>query len=199
MHFFFDAKSVDAKDLRSLRKFYRTILYQLLSEVMNHHPRIKDTCFKQAEKMIHEKSFDGDPYAKALKEILSLTGPAYLVVDALDECRDADNEALKSWFSDLQALPALRVVITSRPVQRVNVLSQGSSDTRLKLDIDARAHNLDADIARYIEQRTKNDAAFPREMPKTVKKLKKKASVRDAFGPEQRLVSALRALTLDRE
>lgn len=68
-------------DLRSLGKFYQTTLHQLLLGVKKYHPRIKDKCFGKVESTLYEKGFDGNPYAKALKEVLSLTGPTYLVVE----------------------------------------------------------------------------------------------------------------------
>lgn len=176
MYFFFDAKNEDAKDLRSLRKFYQTILHQLLEGIRKSRPKMKAQCFKLVRKKILQEGPGETAYVEALRELLHRASPSVLVVDALDECRDSDPATLKEWLVKITEFPNLKIVITSRSLQGIKKLSD--NPLYINLQLSGVVDKLDADIERFILDRIKREGSmFPGEMPRVVEKLKSRSSV----------------------
>lgn len=175
MKFFFDAKNEDFRDLRSLEKFYQTILYQLLEGIRKTLPKLKATLFKSVQKTVQREGPGKRSYFKALQVVLGQTEQSVLIVDALDECTDTEIDALKEWLEEIRGLPNLCILITSRPLRDITNLYGSSQSIQLN---DMRT-KLDKDIERFIIDRiNKADSMFPREMPKVLEKLKDRSSVR---------------------
>ncbi|GAW25508.1 hypothetical protein SAMD00023353_0800250 [Rosellinia necatrix] len=85
MYFFFDAKNKDANELCSLNKIYQTILHQLLQGIRKTRPKLKAECFNLVRKIIYKEGPGETAYVDALREVLDLVQPSFLVIDALDE------------------------------------------------------------------------------------------------------------------
>lgn len=178
MKFFFDAKNEDFRDLRSLEKFYQTILHQLLTGIKKTFPKLKASSFKSVQKAIQREGPGKMSYFKALQVVLGQTEQSFLVVDALDECKDTDTDALKEWLEEIRRLPNLCILITSRPSRELKTL-YGSSPC---IQLSDMISKLDKDIERFIIDRINNaDSMFPREMPKVLEKLKHRSSVRQPY------------------
>lgn len=176
MYFFFDAKNEDAKDLRSLRKFYQTILHQLLERIRKSRPKLKAQCFKLVRKKMLKEGPGETAYVEALRELLYLASPSFLVVDALDECKDEDPRTIKEWLATIGEFPNLKTVITSRSLGAIRKLS--ANPLYIHLQLSGVVDKLDADIEKFILDRIKREGAtFPAEMPRVVDKLKSRSSV----------------------
>ncbi len=177
MYFFFDAKNADAKDFRSLEKFYQTVLHQLLESIRMTQPELKALCFQQVEDVIRREGPGKKWYCKALHDLLiRVSKPSYLVIDALDECADEDVESLREWLVNIKALPNLQVLITSRALQSTKHLYDNTLCIRLQLSKATR--KLDEDIEKYILSRIeKEGSGFPAQAPNLVKQLTERSSV----------------------
>ncbi|KAK6448633.1 hypothetical protein FP744_10004883 [Trichoderma asperellum] len=173
LKFFFDAKSEDFRDLRSLEKFYQTILYQLLAGIRKTFPKLKASSFKSVQQAVQREGPGKMSYFTALQVVLGQTEQSFLVVDALDECTDTDTDALKEWLEEIRGLPNLRILITSRPLREIKKLCDGSP----RIQLNDMIIKLDKDIERFIIDRiNKADSMFPREMPRVLEKLKDRSS-----------------------
>ncbi|KUI70689.1 Serine/threonine-protein phosphatase 6 regulatory ankyrin repeat subunit B [Cytospora mali] len=175
IYFFFDAKNEDAKDLCSLKRFYQTVLHQLLEGIRRTRPEKKAQYFRIArQKILREGPGEGS-YISALQEVLSISEPSYLVVDALDECKDEEASTLKKWLAKIQAFPNLQIVITGRPTQKLRPVYDDS--LCIQLQLSTVVGKLDKDIERYILSRIQNeDSVFPAEMSRVVDILKSRSS-----------------------
>lgn len=176
MYFFFDATNEDARDLCSLNKFYQTILHQLLENIRQTRPKKKAYCFKATRQQIRREGRNENAYIKALQEVLSiLAEQIYLVVDALDECREGVN-ALREWLEKIKEFPNLQIVITSRSTLDTGLLWNDALYIRLQLS--NVVSKLDKDIEKFILSRIQQeDSTFPAHIPRVVEKLKEHSSV----------------------
>ncbi|KAL6696427.1 ankyrin repeat-containing domain protein [Trichoderma pleuroticola] len=173
MCFFFDAKNKDSKELRSLKKFYQTILHQLLQGIKLSRPEVKADCFATAEKIILREGMRKTAYIEALRQVLSQAGRSFLVIDAVDECADEEIDAVQEWLNEIRRFPNLHIVITSRPRQDAENLYDNSPCILLN-DVVTQ---LNKDIEKFILSRiNKPGALFPERMPKVVEKLKARSS-----------------------
>ncbi|KIX08083.1 uncharacterized protein Z518_02738 [Rhinocladiella mackenziei CBS 650.93] len=159
MHFFFDSKSAEVKGLWSLRVFYQTILHQLLLQLID---RNRDTSEKLKAECLeivrYEETRLGDLKGArskvAMRQILAKVGPTFLVVDALDECPDSDPDVLRDWLGELNGLPHLRTVITSRPEQRIRDAAE--IGLHINLELNSLVHKSNEDIRLFIRTRLQN-------------------------------------------
>ncbi|KAL7809400.1 ankyrin repeat-containing domain protein [Trichoderma aethiopicum] len=173
MSFFFDAKNKDFRDLRSLNKFYQTILHQLLQGVRRDRPNLKAECFSAAERIILREGPGETAYIEALRSVLAQAGRSFLVIDAIDECTETDIDTIQDCLNEMAQLPGLRVVITSRPRQDIETL-YGESPCIL---LNELVNHLNKDIERFIHYRiTKPNTTFPMKMPRVVEKLRDRSS-----------------------
>lgn len=127
-------------------------------------------------------SITNERLLSTLKDILLKIGTRVnIVIDALDECKEDNQEFVESSVSLCRDIPSLKVVITSRPeLNIVDRFTKISSEINIRLDFSKTESNHDIDL--YIEQRLQNsktlgDKMFP-EMTKEIReKLRKKAGV----------------------
>lgn len=149
----------------------------MLTQIPQDNAQLREQCFKIA----HQKLPDGDLDPKCLKEairgVLALVHPAVLVVDALDECT-LSTEALKEWLDEIKTLPQLQVVITSRPLERIEEMAVTSLAIRLELSSVIEKSN--DDIRRFIEHRLQKSTSLSSLTQRTVDALAKKSNVRTA-------------------
>jgi hypothetical protein len=85
-------------------------------------------------------------YAKLLQAVVAHFSKVRIVIDALDECPEA-NQARQSLLGEIGKLKQVSVLITSRNIPFESELPQLRSATRL----DVRAN--DSDIIKYLEDR----------------------------------------------
>jgi hypothetical protein len=109
------------KQKRELRGLVSSLLVQFCHQSDSYCDILSDFYMKHANGMKHAGD---DALVKCLKEILKLPGqvPVYLVLDALDECRNTSStpsprEEVLTLVEELidSQIPNLRVCVTSRP------------------------------------------------------------------------------------
>lgn len=175
MYFFFDSKDDHSG---SLKKFYPTILRQLLEGLNETTPQNKAECFKQAQRRLREGVDKVESYIEALRDVLSHGVHSFLIIDALDECTDGNTPgALEDWLQTITSLPNLSIAITCRSVTRTRELYQVPNCNELQLSnvVD----ELDQDLDKYITQRVHSKPkSYPAEMERVMDRLKQKSSVR---------------------
>jgi hypothetical protein len=127
-------------------------------------------------------SITNESLLSTLKNILIKIGTRVtIVVDALDECKEDDQEFVESSVSLCRDIPSLKVVITSRPeLNIVDRFKKISSVINIQLGFSRTESNHDIDL--YIEQRLQNsktlgDKMFPEMTQEIREKLRKKADV----------------------
>lgn len=176
-YFFFDAKNKGSNDFCSLYKFYQTILHQLLEGIRKTRPKLKAECFKLVRNIILKEGLRESAYIEALREVFHLAQLRFLVIDALDECRDAETEELKGWLEKITAFPNLQIVITSRSLQKTKKLYD--NPRYINLQLSGVVDRLDEDIEKFIIGRVDSEEwTFPDEMLRVVSRLKARSSVR---------------------
>lgn len=169
-------------------------------------PKLKTKCFNLARKSLaNEPTEDG--YIEVLRQVLGLVQPSYLIVDALDECREQDSDALKGYESKEHDLTTLqewlitiagfdvKIIITARLVKHIENLVDNKHHFRL--DLSDVVDNLDADIEKFIYHRiNRKNSGFPSHMPRVVKELKIRSSVSGIHNVYKCFLSRLRNLPL---
>ena len=81
MRFFFDLKH---PELGSLNKFYQTVLYQLLYQLLDSHQKVSATCYSIVG---HNALVLAAASLKAaIQQVLGYFGKTYFIIDAFDEC-----------------------------------------------------------------------------------------------------------------
>lgn len=127
-------------------------------------------------------SITNESLLSTLKDILLTIGTRVtIVIDALDECKEDDQEFVENSVSLCRDIPSLKVVITSRPELNIVDRFKGiSSEINIKLGFSKTESNHDINL--YIEQRLQNsktlsDKMFPAMTQEIRKKLRKKAGV----------------------
>lgn len=175
MYFFFDAKSAEAKDLRSLKKFYQTILHQLLKGIPRTNSKLRAKCFTIVRRRILEEDQNDKSLKGAIRDVLTMVQPSFLVVDALDECKDADPEILKEWLAEIKTFPKLQIVITSRSLQSTKPLA--NDPLYIHLQLNSVIDKSNDDIRLFIVDRIQKSEALPPEIPRVVKELRRKSNV----------------------
>ncbi|KAL9119462.1 MAG: hypothetical protein Q9187_003983 [Circinaria calcarea] len=119
MCFFFDSKSTDTKDLRSLRKFYHTILHQLLNQIPRADSNLRAKFFEIVRQRVQDEDLTPKCLKEAKRDVLAMVQPAFLVVDALDECTGTDPEVLKEWLEELKTSQKLQVGKASKTLLKI--------------------------------------------------------------------------------
>src|SRR5258707_2052999 len=125
----------------------------------------------KADGDLHEKSLDTQFTALLFQPLrsLTLTRPLLLVVDALDECVPKDAETiLRNAISCCTQVPALRILITSRPENHITYLFKGANSVRKAILHDIENAVIASDIRFYLEAQLKSicqDCKFPRVPP----------------------------------
>src|SRR5258708_35939315 len=103
---------------------------------------------------LHEKSLDTQFTALLFQPLqsLTLTQPLLLVVDALDECVPKDAETiLRNVISHCTQVPALRILITSRPENHITYLFKGANSIQKVILHDIENAVIASDIRYYLE------------------------------------------------
>src|SRR5258708_2653390 len=125
----------------------------------------------KAEGDLHEKSLDTQFTALLFQPLrsLALTQPLLLVVDALDECVPKDAETiLRNVISRCTQVPALRILITSRPENHITSLFKWANSIQKVILHDIENVVISSDIQHYLECQLKGiceDHKFPRVPP----------------------------------
>src|SRR5260221_13793841 len=87
---------------------------------------------------------------------LTLTRPLLLVVDALDECLPKYAETiLRNVISRCTQVPALRILITSRPENHITYLFKGANSIQKRIPHDIENAVISSDIRHYLEYQLK--------------------------------------------
>src|SRR5260370_10814604 len=121
----------------------------------------------KADGDLHEKSLDTQFTALLFQPLrsLTLTRPLLLVVDALDECLPKDAETiLRNVISRCTQVPALRILITSRPENHITYLFKGANSIQKVILHDIENAVIASDIRHYLEYQLKGiykDDKFP--------------------------------------
>ena len=121
----------------------------------------------KADGDLHEKSLDTQFTALLFQPLRSftLTRPLLVVVDALDECVLKDAEAiLRNVISRCTQVPALRILITSRPENHITYLFKGANSIQKVILHDIENAVIASDIRHYLEYQLKGiykDDKFP--------------------------------------
>ena len=115
--FYYDFREDDKKDLRGL---LASMLFQLCDQSDSYYTIV--STFYSAHRD-GARSPSDDELIRCLKDLLGLPGqaPAYLIIDALDECPNTSlpphRDQVLMFLEDLvdSKLPNLRICVTSRP------------------------------------------------------------------------------------
>jgi hypothetical protein len=179
MYFIFDSKSEQTKDLRSLKKFYQTIAHQLLIQLQRAKSNPKAKWFATARQKILEDAMSSKSLIDATRYILAKITPAYLIVDALDECADTNPESLQEWLEEIQLFPNLQIVITSRPLQHIKKIAENDDYIRsyIHLQLDSVIEKSKKDIELFIKYRLQKSESLSPEMSRIEDMLKEKSNV----------------------
>ncbi|KAF2189350.1 ankyrin, partial [Zopfia rhizophila CBS 207.26] len=86
-------------------------------------------------------------FSKVLQSIVSGYTRVFIVIDALDECREPDRSAVLSEISQLQAEARINLFTTSRPGQRIQTEIEKRFPMMRSVEISAR----DDDVGKYID------------------------------------------------
>ena len=160
MQFSFDSKSAGNVALQCLVNFYQTILHQLLQAVSKNHPKSKAACFDVVRKRKLAEDTEQDSFKDAIKQILEIVGPTFLVIDALDECKeDDDPQLLQEWLAREDQHPGLKVLITSRPEQRI--LDVKDLSLFISLELNSLVDKSNNDIRLFIQARLRKSKDLP--------------------------------------
>ncbi|GAW23063.1 hypothetical protein ANO14919_126130 [Xylariales sp. No.14919] len=151
LHFFFDSKSAAAKDLNSLKKFYPTILHQLLRRASRKPDITRKKCFDISRQRLSDGDASSAALRKAIRDVLVILGSTYLVIDSVDECTDVDDEALEAWLGEIKQLPGVQTVVTSRSSQKLDTLAKRAECINLNLSSHIARSN--QDIRLFIKHR----------------------------------------------
>lgn len=191
LHFFFSSKTEAVKGSNSMGKFYRTILHQLLRSIPPAEKELWSGCLGYLEKETSGGDFDADTLIRVIKHTLDKLDPApvYLVVDALDECTEGEDgsnikrDNIMEWLKTLKSLPRTQVLITSRPLEKIEVISQynNESDSE-KLDLSSHKGESSSDIQKLIEH-SEETKVIPPGMPRLKKCLYRKSKVCLGYTP----------------
>lgn len=141
---YFFCKSTDA-DKNHATAVIRSLLYQLYKSAKDPETQMRLTAdIEQAlDKSGKRQAVDFAPLWAIFSDNLKLISPTMIILDALDECHDAEQliQGLKSVsFSDL-----IRIIATSR--KEANLFTQ----LRSNLSLEITAEDVDSDIAAYVE------------------------------------------------
>lgn len=197
-YFFFDAKSTEAKDRRSLNIFYSTILRQLLENIVRNFPNfgkgteLKQKCLEIAhqQRMAYQLSAQDVAFRAAIQMILDeLPSRTFLVIDALDECTDAMGEdevtihkQINECLVYLETLPKLQIFITSRSLHNMEELAKNKNrHPYIHLQLQSIVNLSNNDILLHIQERIANSSMFPSKMSMLEKALLKKSDVCENF------------------
>lgn len=135
-------------------------------------------CFEVARSITRERrSHCGEACLAVLQQVLSiLSGQTFLLIDALDECRDVEDDTLKAWLDEIRSLPNLRIVISSRSIQRTKELCDDPLFINLQLSDTVEKSN--EDIAKYIRGRIeRKNCTIPQNSSRLQEELKARSSV----------------------
>lgn len=132
---------------QTAEKIYAGLLKQLIIQSDKISPHVQ---------FLRSHARDGGrfPNRKQLRDVLhqelALAGDVWLVVDALDECREDDGTRDHLIETLRDAPPTVRWLITSRDVLSIRLaIEAGDQDERDPLTISAK----DDDVVRYVEAR----------------------------------------------
>ncbi|RGP69897.1 ankyrin repeat-containing [Fusarium longipes] len=171
MYFFFDS---DNPQINTLEKFYRTCLYQLLVQVAyRDRKRILDIVHKEVSGGIQKAKL----VVNAIKQVLKEFGSGYLIIDAIDEC-NGPKELKVNLLKDLAGIPKLKIMISSRPLEDIVAIANGSLQLQLssvtgKSDRDIQLNAAVEDETDLIEELDK----IPQDLSKIYAETLKKISV----------------------
>ena len=138
----------DYQDQQSQR--FSDVFSNMLKQLVRFSPdRFREIYELHSSKSTNQ-SFSLDEVHALSHEIVALFDRAYIVIDALDECNEADRDKLISRLEKLQATSGrLHILITSRPKQVVSDAFPGAG----LLEISAN----ELDIQTYINERIKTE------------------------------------------
>src|SRR5258708_17564881 len=108
----------------------------------------------KADGDLHEKSLDTQFTALLFQPMrsLTLTWTLLLMVDALDACVPKDGETiLRNVISRCTEIPALRILVTSRPENHITYLFKGANSIRKVILHDIENAVIASDIRYYLE------------------------------------------------
>ncbi|KAI1418784.1 ankyrin repeat-containing domain protein [Xylaria sp. FL1777] len=153
LHFFFDSKSAGT-NINSFKKFYQTIIYQLLQQALRKPEITRKKCFDIARQRLIHGDTSLATLTQAVRDLLSILGSAYLLIDAVDECTGSKKDALDAWLGEIKQLPGVRTVITSRSPQDLQILANNAQC--IVLNLPSRIAKSNQDIRLFIEHRLQN-------------------------------------------
>ncbi|KAL8375859.1 hypothetical protein RB595_007132 [Gaeumannomyces hyphopodioides] len=180
--FFFSSRD-GSEDRKSLKKFFQTILHQILSELPRNgvkNTQTKKNCFEKVWQMFHKTANPKiSDYQQALREVLEIWGKtAIIVIDALDECTDASSDQLRELMGALKRIPQLHVLITSRPRREIDTAVGEDSVIRGgQFQLSDYRTAVNNDIRRYINSQIDDeDSLFPSGMEQVSERVLGKAN-----------------------
>lgn len=171
LFFFFNSKQENSGK-RTTISFLRTILYQLLVELLD--PKLSETCFSILYPLV-EKSGQNETGSfgelwNVAEKIFALIPRVNVVVDALDECNPVERvELLEKLVSITKSTNTFKMVITSRPELDISKLFDGvSAGGFLRLSFSKKHVNRDLRI--YAENRLqRSEKLAGEELQKEIK------------------------------
>ena len=162
--FYYDFREKEKKDLRGLLS---SVLFQLCNQSYSYYSIIF-TFYSAYHDGARRPS--NDELIRCLKDLLNLPGqaPVYLVVDALDECRNTSTSPARSkvlmLVEDLvnSKHPNLRICVTSRPEDDLKVSLQPLAFHSVSIHDEIGQLK---DIENYIKSVVKTDRKMQRWKP----------------------------------
>lgn len=151
-YFYFDFRDVEKTSVdKALRSLALQIASQSndLSKLYNLYVECNQGNYQPSE----------DALKRCIKNAISSENPAYILLDALDECLDHD--ILLQLLEEFHEFQGLRLVATSR---RIRTLEQGLASIA-KYSISLESSVVDTDIVSYIQDRTKTDPKLAKWKP----------------------------------
>lgn len=145
LYFYFDFNDKAKQTHNSLMRCFIAQLLAYFPSVPSSLHRLFSSCRSGEE----QPSLDA--LIKILDEFLVLIGPAWIVIDALDECSTMDK--LLSWIQDIVMQPHALLLVTSRQEKRISQVLRSINAT----EVCIQGEVVSADIQKYISSQLAND------------------------------------------
>lgn len=161
-----------AKEKQTLENLIASLLHQLLLHRPLYHGRLVSLYKSHSSNRGRPSISD---YAQLLQSSVQSYDKVYFIIDALDECSEA-NGTRKDLLAEVQKLkPAVNTMITSRDIPSIERLLQDAARVEVKAN--------DEDIKNYVEDRISSSeriAAYVKKSPdlqgRILKNVSEKAS-----------------------